>query len=40
MLFLKTIPTFQQHWQVQGSIPPFQERDRTMLNLPESCDNG
>ncbi|EDZ93655.1 hypothetical protein H4N54_18090 [Limnospira fusiformis KN01] len=29
-----------QHWQAQGSLPAFQERDRAMLNLPESGDNG
>ncbi|MDB9495219.1 hypothetical protein PN441_07940 [Spirulina major CS-329] len=25
------MPTFQQHWQDQGSLPTFQERDRAML---------
>ena len=39
VMFLETMPTFQQHWQDQGSLPAFQERDRTMLNLPESRDN-
>ena len=38
-MFLETMPTFQQHWQAQGSLPAFQERDRAMLNLPESGDH-
>jgi hypothetical protein len=40
VMFLETMPTFQQHWQDQGGLPAFQERVRAMLNLPESSDNG
>ena len=40
VMFLETMPTFQQHWQDQGGLPAFQHRVRAMLNLPESGDNG
>lgn len=40
VMFLETMPTFQQHWQNQGGLPAFQERVRAMLNLLESSDNG
>ena len=40
VMFLETMPTFQQHWQDQGGLTAFQERVRAMLNLPESSDNG
>jgi len=40
VMFLETMPTFQQHWQNQGGLPAFQERVRAMLNLSESSDNG
>lgn len=39
VMFLETMPTFQQHWQNQGGLPAFQERVRAMLNLPESSDD-
>jgi hypothetical protein len=39
VMFLETMPTFQQHWQNQGGLPAFQERVRAMLTLPESSDN-
>jgi hypothetical protein len=38
-MYLETIPTFQQHWQNQGSLTAFQTHVRTMLNLPKSGDN-
>ena len=40
VMFLETMPTFQQHWQNQGGLPAFQERVRVILDLPESSDNG
>jgi hypothetical protein len=40
VMFLETMPTFQQHWQNQGGLSAFQARVRAMLNLPESSDNG
>lgn len=40
VMFLETMPTFQQHWQNQGGLTAFQARVRTMLNLLESGDNG
>ena len=40
VMFLETMPTFQQHWQNHGGLPAFQERVRAMLNLAESSDNG
>ena len=39
VMFLATMPTFQQHWQDQGSLYAFRERDRALLNRPESRDN-
>lgn len=39
VMFLETMPTFQQHWQNQGGLTVFQERVRTTLNLPETSDN-
>jgi len=39
VMFLETMPAFQQHWQEQGGLPAFQERVRAMLNLLESSDN-
>lgn len=40
VMFLETMPTFQQHWQNQGGLSAFQERVRVMLNLSKSGDNG
>jgi hypothetical protein len=40
VMFLETMPTFQQHWQNQGDLSAFQTRVRSLLNLPESGDNG
>jgi hypothetical protein len=40
VMFLETMPTFQQHWQNQGGLSSFQVRVRATLNLPESSDNG
>jgi hypothetical protein len=40
VMFLETMPTFQQQWQNQGGLTAFQARVRSMLNLPESGDNG
>lgn len=40
VMFLETMPTFQQRWQNQGGLPAFQERVQAMLTLPESSDNG
>lgn len=40
VMFLETMPTFQQHWQNQGGLSAFQERVRVMLNLSKSSDNG
>jgi hypothetical protein len=31
--------TVMLHWQDQDDLPAFQERVRSMLNLPESSDN-
>ncbi len=39
VMFLETMPTFQEHWQEQGGLTAFQERARSILNLPESSDN-
>jgi len=39
VMFLETMPTFQQHWQNQGGLAAFQERVRTILNLPANSDN-
>jgi hypothetical protein len=36
VMFLETMPTFQQHWQNQGGLSAFQECVRAMLNLPGS----
>ena len=40
VMFLETMPTFQQHWQNQGGSTAFQAHVQTMLNLPETGDNG
>lgn len=40
VMFLETMPTFQQHWQNQGGLSAFQERVRVMLNLSKSSNNG
>lgn len=40
VMFLETMPTFRQQWQNQGGLTAFQARVRSMLNLPESGDNG
>ncbi len=40
VMFLETMPTFQQHWQNQGDLSAFQAHVRSLLNLPESDDNG
>ena len=33
VMFLETMPNFQQHWQNQGGLTAFQERVQTTLNL-------
>lgn len=40
VMFLETMPTFQQHWQNQGGLTEFQACVRNMLKLTESVDNG
>jgi hypothetical protein len=40
VMFLETMPTFQQHWQSQGGVAAFQERVQTTLNLPKKSDDG
>ncbi len=40
VMFLETMPTFQQHWQNQGGLTAFQERVQTTLNLSKRSDNG
>ena len=39
VMFLETMPTFQQHWQNQGDLSAFQARVRSLLNLSESGDD-
>lgn len=34
VMFLETMPTFQQHWQDNGGLKAFQTRVQKMLNLP------
>jgi hypothetical protein len=39
VMFLETMPTFQQYWQNQGGLTAFQERVQTRLKLTKRSDN-